>query len=160
MFFVILEAKKDQLKKSKMCFTYRSVLSKWEFFIKMRAACLLSPSFITQGRMGAREAALILMKNSHFDRTPQYVLCINHYGWESCRVFDNFPCAKSFLFVQPSTFRSSRSVRTNLSSGTLCEDTLGTNQSRGSMRRHSSNKVPKGDACAHLKWRSHTNSYH
>ena len=53
-------------------FSYPSVLSKLEFFIKMRAACLLSPSFITQGRMGARKAALILMKNSHFDRTPQY----------------------------------------------------------------------------------------
>ena len=51
---------------------YRSVLSKWEFFIKMRAALLLSPSFITQGRMGARKAALILMKQSHFERTPQY----------------------------------------------------------------------------------------
>ena len=38
----------------------------------MRAAYLLSPSFITQGRMGASKAALILMKNSHFDRTLQY----------------------------------------------------------------------------------------
>ena len=53
---------------------YRSVLSKWEFFIKMSAACLLSSSFITWGRMRARKAALILMKNNHFDRTPQYVL--------------------------------------------------------------------------------------
>ena len=35
----------------------------------MRAAYLLSPSFITQGRMGASRAALILMENSHFDRT-------------------------------------------------------------------------------------------
>ena len=34
------------------------------FFIKMRAAFLLSPSFITQGRMGARKVALILMKHS------------------------------------------------------------------------------------------------
>ena len=50
---------------------YRSVLSKWEFFIKMRAAFLLSLSSITQGRMGASKAALILMKNSHFDRTLQ-----------------------------------------------------------------------------------------
>ena len=40
---------------------YRSVLSKWEFFIKMRAAYLLSPSFITRGRMGASKAALILI---------------------------------------------------------------------------------------------------
>ena len=31
------------------------------------------PSFISQGRMGARKLALILMINSHFDRTPQYV---------------------------------------------------------------------------------------
>ena len=38
----------------------------------MRAAYLLSPSFITRGRMGASKAALILMKNSHFDRTLQY----------------------------------------------------------------------------------------
>ena len=35
----------------------------------MRAAFLLSPSSITRGRMGASKAALILMKNSHFDRT-------------------------------------------------------------------------------------------
>ena len=41
----------------------------------MRTAFLPSLSSITQGRMGAREAALILMKNSHFDRTPQYLLC-------------------------------------------------------------------------------------
>ena len=40
--------------------------------MKMRAAILLSPSSITQGRMGATKAALILMKHSHFDRTPQY----------------------------------------------------------------------------------------
>ena len=33
---------------------------------------MLSPSFITQGRMEARQTALILMKNSHFDRTPRY----------------------------------------------------------------------------------------
>ena len=40
------------------------------FFIKMRAAFLFSLSSITRGRMGASKAALILMKNSHFDRTP------------------------------------------------------------------------------------------
>ena len=39
----------------------------------MRAAYLLSPSFITRGRMGAIKAALILVKNSHFDRTLQYL---------------------------------------------------------------------------------------
>ena len=33
---------------------------------------MLSPFFITRGRMGARRAALILMKISHFDRTPLY----------------------------------------------------------------------------------------
>ena len=38
--------------------------SKWEL------PSLLSPFFITRGRMGARGAALILMKISHFDRTP------------------------------------------------------------------------------------------
>ena len=53
---------------------YRSVLSKWEIFIKMRAAFLLSSSSITQGRMGESKAALILMKNSHFDGTLQYSL--------------------------------------------------------------------------------------
>jgi len=42
--------------------------------IKMRvyhqnAAFLLSPYFITQGRMGARKVALIMMQHSHFDRT-------------------------------------------------------------------------------------------
>ena len=50
---------------------YRSVLSNWEFFIKMRAACLLSPSFITQGRIGARKAALILIKT---------LILIGHYS--------------------------------------------------------------------------------
>jgi len=39
----------------------------------MRAAYLLSPSIITRGRMGASKAALILMKNSYFDRTLQYL---------------------------------------------------------------------------------------
>ena len=42
------------------------------FSIKMGIfsfAFLLSPPFITQGRMRARKAVLILMKNSHFDRT-------------------------------------------------------------------------------------------
>ena len=43
-----------------------SFSSKWEL------PSLLSPSFITRGRMEARRAALILIKNSHFDRTPQY----------------------------------------------------------------------------------------
>ena len=46
-----------------------------ESFIKMRAAYLLSPSFITQGRIGTSKAALILMKNSHFDLTLQYQEC-------------------------------------------------------------------------------------
>ena len=48
---------------------YRSVLSNWKFFIKMRAA-FLALSFLhnsTRGRIAARRAALILMKNSHFD---------------------------------------------------------------------------------------------
>ena len=49
----------------------RSVPTKWEFFMKMRAAFLLSPSFITWGRKGARKSALILMKHFHFDKTPQ-----------------------------------------------------------------------------------------
>ena len=39
----------------------------------MRAAYLLSPTFITRGRMGASKAALILMKYSHFDWTLQYL---------------------------------------------------------------------------------------
>ena len=43
-----------------------SFSSKWEL------PSLLSPSFITQGRMEARKAILILMKISHFDRTPLY----------------------------------------------------------------------------------------
>ena len=33
------------------------------------AAFLLPPSFMTQGRMGTRKAAPILMKSSHFDTT-------------------------------------------------------------------------------------------
>ena len=51
---------------------YCGVLSKGEFFIKMRASFLLSLSSINHGRMGARKAALIWKKNSPFDRTPQY----------------------------------------------------------------------------------------
>ena len=39
---------------------------------KMRAALLLSTSFITRGRIEAGKAALILMKNSDFDRTLRY----------------------------------------------------------------------------------------
>ena len=43
----------------------------------MRAAFLLSPSSLARERMGASKAALILMKNSHFDRTLQYAQLIN-----------------------------------------------------------------------------------
>jgi len=38
---------------------------------------LLSPSYITRGRLGASKAALVLMKNSHFDRTLQYSIIIS-----------------------------------------------------------------------------------
>ena len=48
---------------------YCSVLSKWEFFIKMRAALLL-PRVMEEGE--SKKAALIFMKNSHFDRTLRY----------------------------------------------------------------------------------------
>ena len=41
-------------------FHYRSVLSKWEFLIQMRAAYLLSPSFKPRGRWGKQGS-------SHFD---------------------------------------------------------------------------------------------
>ena len=44
-----------------------SFSSKWEL------PSLLSPFFITRGRMRASRAALILMKISHFDRTPLYI---------------------------------------------------------------------------------------
>ena len=41
----------------------------------MRAAFLMiSPYSITRGKMGPRKTALILMKHSHFDRTPQYTI--------------------------------------------------------------------------------------
>ena len=40
----------------------------------MRAAYLLSPSFITRGRMGASKAALILMKNFHLDRRTLFTV--------------------------------------------------------------------------------------
>ena len=51
---------------------YCSVLSKWEFFIKMRAALLapILPRVMEEGE--SKKAALILMKNSHFDRTLWY----------------------------------------------------------------------------------------
>ena len=65
---------------------YRSDLTKWEYFIKMRAAYLLSPSFITRGRMGASKAALILMKNSHFDRTLQYLQSLLFFTERSSRL--------------------------------------------------------------------------
>ena len=75
--FILSLAQNKRLENWQQQRTYRSVLSKWEFFIKMRAAYLLSPSFITRGRMGASKAALILMKNSHFDRTLQYFTANN-----------------------------------------------------------------------------------
>ena len=49
----------------------------------MRAAFLLSPSSITRGRMGTSKAALILMKNSHLDRTLHtyiYFLLTGSFG--------------------------------------------------------------------------------
>ena len=50
---------------------YWSVLSKWEFLIKMRAA-LLAPILHRVMEAGeSKKAALILMKTSHFDTTPQ-----------------------------------------------------------------------------------------
>ena len=54
------------------------------FFIKMKAAYLLSPSFISRGRMGASKAALILMKISHFDMTQQYIL-VNYFVFSEWR---------------------------------------------------------------------------
>ena len=52
-----------------------SFSSKWEL------PSLLSPSFITQGRMEAIKAAFILMKNSHFERTPQHTIkiCVSYF---------------------------------------------------------------------------------
>ena len=51
---------------------YRSVPIKMRDFIKMRAAHLLSPSFITRGRMGASKAALILKGKT--------LILIGHYS--------------------------------------------------------------------------------
>ena len=53
-----------------MC--YFGVLSKWEFFIKKRAAFLTSilPRVMKEGE--SKKAALILMKNSQFDWTLRY----------------------------------------------------------------------------------------
>ena len=55
---------------------YCSVLSKWEFFIKMRAALLapILPRVMEEGE--SKKAALILMKNSHFSRTPLYLVLL------------------------------------------------------------------------------------
>ena len=55
--------------------SYCSVLKKWELFIKMRASYLqpssLHYSFFWR-KEGAKQAALILMKNCHFNRTQKY----------------------------------------------------------------------------------------
>ena len=67
----------------------------------MRAAFLLSPSSITQGRMGASKAALILMENSHFDRTLQYLILyyvVRHLKNHSCsQVLKSTMLVKNFL---------------------------------------------------------------
>ena len=47
----------------------------------------------TQGRMGARKAALILMKNSHFDRLLQYAQFINWINYSGL----NF-CFNKYFF--------------------------------------------------------------
>ena len=53
---------------------YCVVQSKWEFFLKMRAAFLASilPRVMKEGESKEGSSALILMKNSHFDRTLRY----------------------------------------------------------------------------------------
>ena len=54
------------------------VLWKWQIFIKMRAAFLAASSLELWRKERARKAALILMKNSHFDRTLRYnfLICV------------------------------------------------------------------------------------
>ena len=53
---------------------YCGVLSKWERVIKMRAAFLspILPWVMKEGE--SKKAALILMKNYHFDRTLRYLI--------------------------------------------------------------------------------------
>ena len=55
--------------------SYCSVLSRWEFFIKMRAACCHPPSRtpLFWRKEGAKQAAFILMKISHFYRICIYL---------------------------------------------------------------------------------------
>ena len=60
-----LKRSKCILRLTIVSYQIESFSSKWEL------PSWLSPSLITRGRMEARKAALILMKNSHFDRTPQ-----------------------------------------------------------------------------------------
>ena len=51
---------------------YCGVLSKWEFFIRMRAASLAPILPRVMKEVESKQAVLILMKTSHFDRTPRY----------------------------------------------------------------------------------------
>ena len=67
--------------------TYCSVLSKWEFFIKIRAALRapILPRVMKEGE--SKKAALILMKNSHFDRTLRYGWWVLFYSPEIYLIF-------------------------------------------------------------------------
>ena len=61
-------------------YQFESFSSKWEL------PSLLSRSFITRGRMEARKTALILMTNSHFDRTLQYHIALIFVSWLAFRI--------------------------------------------------------------------------
>ena len=66
-----------------------SFSSKWEL------PSLLPPSIIIRGRMEAIKAALILMKNSHFDRTPHYLTYC--HPWD-CHARIQFHCIVSMEY--------------------------------------------------------------
>ena len=89
----------------------------------MRAAFLLSPSFINQGRMGASKAALILMKNCHFDRTTQYNSEVKSFDQCLPKTTDG-ALKVSFIYLQSHkpigiSIRNLNSYRKNVFAGSL-----------------------------------------
>ena len=79
--------------------SYCSFLSKWEFFIKMRAALLapILPRVMEEGE--SKKAALILMKNSHFDRTLRSCASWQKFGGRTERMSTNRKQALSIFLT-------------------------------------------------------------
>ena len=79
---------------------YCSVLLKWEFFIKWERPTCSHPHSSTPlfwRKEGAKQAALILMKNSHFNRTPLYLY--HSHRWWVLYCFPYFASLKQIVYL-------------------------------------------------------------